>query len=150
RPDAPHDWSTPTALFAFPSGTWDLPIFEVNRATADELLSSSGETIASLRKDIDQSFQPRAFVVPGIQITMNKVLKDRKAIRARNVIGLLEGSDGKLKDEYVVISGHYDHMGIVQGRIYHGADDNSSGTIGVIESARAYTQGKVRPRRSVM
>ena len=150
RPDAPHDWSTPTALIAFPSGTWDLPIFEVTKATADELLSHSGKTIAILQKRIDQSFKPQSFVVPGVQITMKKALKDRKVIRARNVIGLLEGADPKLKDEYVVISGHYDHMGIVQGRIYRGADDNASGTIGVLESARAYTQGKVRPKRSVM
>jgi Zn-dependent M28 family amino/carboxypeptidase len=71
-------------------------------------------------------------------------------VRARNVIALLEGSDPKLKDEYVVISAHYDHVGVVQGRIYRGADDNASGTVGVLESARAFTQGNVRPRRSIL
>jgi Zn-dependent M28 family amino/carboxypeptidase len=150
KPSAPHDWSMPTPLIALAGSMWDLPIFGVTEAAADELLASSGKTIASLQKTIDQSFKPQSFPVPGVEITMTKALKERQVVRARNVIALLEGSDPKLKDEYVVISGHYDHVGVVQGRIYRGADDNTSGTIGVLESARAYTQGKVRPRRSIM
>jgi Zn-dependent M28 family amino/carboxypeptidase len=149
-PSAPHDWSMPTPIVALAGRLWDLPIFGITEATADELLANSGKTIAALQKAIDHSFKPQSFAVPGIEITMKKALKDREVVRARNVIALLEGSDPKLRDEYVVISGHYDHMGVVQGRIYRGADDNASGTIGVLESARAYTQGKVRPRRSVM
>jgi hypothetical protein len=150
KPSAPHDWSMPTPLVALAGSMWDLPIFKITEATADELLANSGKTIATLQKAIDQSFKPQSFLVPGVEITMKKALKDREVVRARNVIALLEGSDPRLKDEYVVISGHYDHVGVVQGRTYRGADDNASGTIGVLESARAYTQGKVRPRRSVM
>jgi Zn-dependent M28 family amino/carboxypeptidase len=150
NPSAPHDWSIPTPLIALAGSTWDLPIFGITEATADELLSNSGKTIATLQKAIDQGFKPQSFPVAGVEITMKKALRDRQVVRARNVIALLEGSDPKIKDEYVVISGHYDHMGIVQGRIYRGADDNASGTIGVLESARAYTQGKVRPRRSII
>jgi hypothetical protein len=150
NPSAPHDWSMPTPLIALAGSMWDLPIFGITEATANELLANSGKTIATLQKSIDQSFRPQSFPVPGVEITMKKALKDREVVRARNVIALLEGSDPKLKDEYVVISGHYDHMGIVQGRIYRGADDNASGTIGVLESARAYTQGSVRPRRSIL
>jgi hypothetical protein len=150
RPDAPHDWSMPTPLIALAGNTWDLPVFGITEATANELLANSGKTIAFLQKAIDQSFKPQSFLVPGVEITIKKALKDRQVVHARNVIALLEGSDPKFKDEYVVVSGHYDHMGIVQGRIYRGADDNVSGTIGVLESARAYTQGKVRPKRSIM
>lgn len=150
RPEAPHDWSMPTRLIALAGNTWDLPVFGVTEATANELLANSGKTVATLQKAIDQSFKPQSFLVPKVEITMKKALKDRQVVHARNVIGLLEGSDPKLRDEYVVISGHYDHMGVVEGRIYRGADDNASGTIGVLESARAYVQGKVRPRRSIM
>jgi hypothetical protein len=150
RPDAPHDWSMPSPLIALAGNTWDLPIFGITEATADELLANSGKTVATLQKAIDQGFKPQSFLVPKVEITMKKALKDRQVVHARNVIALLEGSDPKLKDEYVVISGHYDHMGIVQGRIYRGADDNASGIIGVLESARAYVHGKVRPRRSIM
>ncbi len=150
RPSAPHDWSVPTPIVALAGSMWDLPIFGITEATANELLANSGKTIATLQKAIDQSFKPQSLAIPGVEITMKKALKDREVVRARNVIGLLEGSDAKLKDEYVVISGHYDHVGVVQGRIYRGADDNASGTIGVLESARAYTLGKVRPRRSIL
>jgi hypothetical protein len=149
-PGAPHDWSTTTPVLAPAWGRWDLPIFEVTETVANELLANSGKTIAALQKSIDQSFQPQSFLVPGVEITMKKSVKDRQTIRARNVIGLLEGSDPKLKSEYVVISGHYDHVGVVQGRIYRGADDNASGTIGVMEGARAFTQGEAQPRRSVL
>ena len=150
KPSAPHDWSMPTPLIALAGSMWDLPIFGITETTADELLANSGKTIGSLQKAIDQSFKPQSFPVPGVEITMKKALKDREVVRARNVIALLEGSDPKLKDEYVVISGHYDHVGVIQGRIYRGADDNASGTIGVLESARAYTQGRVHPRRSIL
>jgi hypothetical protein len=150
KPSAPHDWSMPTPMVALAGSMWDLPIFGITEATANDLLASSGKTVATLQKAIDQSFKPQSFLVPGVEITMKKALKDREVVRARNVIALLEGSDPTLKNEYVVISGHYDHVGVVQGRIYRGADDNASGTIGVLEIARAYTQGKVRPRRSIM
>jgi Zn-dependent M28 family amino/carboxypeptidase len=150
NPSAPHDWSMPAALIALAGSKWDLPIFGITEATADDLLANSAKTVATLQKTIDQSFEPQSFLVPGVEVTMKKALKDREVVRARNVIALLEGSDPKLKDEYVVISGHYDHMGVVEGRTYRGADDNASGTIGVLESARAYTEGKVRPRRSIL
>jgi Zn-dependent M28 family amino/carboxypeptidase len=71
---------------------------------------------------------------------------------APNVLGYLEGSD--LKDELVVISAHYDHMGIdANGEIFNGADDNASGTTGIIEIANAFSQSKKAgngPRRSLL
>src|ERR1700680_4691046 len=133
KPSALHDWSMPSAVVALAGSMWDLPIFGIPEATANELLAHSGKTIATLQKGIDGSFKPQSFQVPGVEITMKKVLKERQVVHARNVIALLEGSDRKLKDEYVVISAHYDHVGVVQGRIYRGADDNASGTIGWLE-----------------
>jgi Zn-dependent M28 family amino/carboxypeptidase len=150
KPSAPHDWSMPSPVVALAGSMWDLPIFGITEATANELLAHSGKTIATLQKAIDGSFKPQSFLIPGVEITMKKALKERQVVHAGNVIALLEGSDRKLKDEYVVISAHYDHVGVVQGRIYRGADDNASGTIGLLESARAYTEGKVRPRRSIL
>jgi hypothetical protein len=104
KPSAPHDWSMPTPIVALAGSMWDLPIFGITEATADELLANSGKTIAGLQKAIDQSFRPQSFAVPGVEITMKKALKDRQVVRARNVVALLEGSDPKLRDEYVVIS----------------------------------------------
>jgi Zn-dependent M28 family amino/carboxypeptidase len=67
-----------------------------------------------------------------------------------NVVGVLEGSDPQLKNESVLFSGHYDHEGVWDGKIYHGADDNGSGTVGVIELARAYARNPERPKRSLV
>lgn len=71
----------------------------------------------------------------------------------RNVIGLLPGSDPKLKNEYIIISAHYDHLGKrSQGEgdvIYNGANDDASGVAGVLEMARLFGQGKA-PRRSLV
>jgi len=75
---------------------------------------------------------------------------------AYNIIGILEGRDPELKDEYVVLTAHYDHEGVgapVDGdAIYNGADDNASGTAGVVEAAYAYgmLSGRLVPRRSII
>ena len=73
---------------------------------------------------------------------------------APNVVGILEGSDPVLKGEYIVLSAHMDHVGIgapVNGdSIYNGADDDASGTAGVIELAEALSQPGARPKRSVI
>ena len=73
---------------------------------------------------------------------------------APNVVGVLEGSDPVLKNEYIVLSAHMDHVGVgapVNGdSIYNGADDDASGTAGVLELAEALSQPGARPKRSVV
>ena len=73
---------------------------------------------------------------------------------APNVVGMLEGSDPALKDEYIVLSAHMDHVGIgapVNGdSIYNGADDDASGTAAVLELAEALSKPGARPKRSVL
>jgi Zn-dependent M28 family amino/carboxypeptidase len=77
-----------------------------------------------------------------------------RTMESRNVIGKLEGADPKLKDEYVVYTSHWDHLGIgepVDGdRIYNGAVDNAVGTAGLIEIARAFTKLPSPPKRSIL
>jgi hypothetical protein len=77
-----------------------------------------------------------------------------RPVRLRNVVGLLPGSDPELKKTYVMVTAHYDHVG-VQGpagtdRIYNGANDDGSGTVSVIELATSLATLKVRPRRSLL
>lgn len=71
-------------------------------------------------------------------------------IKLRNVVGVLPGSDAALKDSYVMLSAHYDHVGIKDGEIYNGANDDASGTVSVIEVAASLSAQAQRPRRSVM
>jgi Zn-dependent M28 family amino/carboxypeptidase len=77
-----------------------------------------------------------------------------KAVTLRNVIGVLRGSDAALKDTYVLVTAHYDHVGMLPDgpgdRIYNGANDDGSGTVSVIEMARALAGLKQRPRRSIV
>jgi Zn-dependent M28 family amino/carboxypeptidase len=77
--------------------------------------------------------------------------KFRTTVNASNVIGIIEGSDKK--DEYVFCTGHYDHLGKHDGKIYYGADDDGSGTCGVIEMAEAFAKAKAEghgPRRTMV
>ena len=77
-------------------------------------------------------------------------IKSGKAKKtARNVVGIIEGSDPLLKNEYVVIGAHYDHVGTMGDEIYNGADDNGSGTVAVMEAARRLA-GKKSNKRSMI
>jgi Zn-dependent M28 family amino/carboxypeptidase len=83
-----------------------------------------------------------------IDYTFSKV---RNIINASNVIGIIEGTDKK--DEYVFLTGHYDHLGKHDGKIYYGADDDGSGTCGVIEMATAFAKAAAdghKPRRTMV
>jgi hypothetical protein len=78
-------------------------------------------------------------------------------VRVRNVAGILRGSDPALKDSYVIVSAHYDHLGVRDGCdrqkqdcVYNGANDDGSGTVGVIEMATALAKLDPRPRRSIL
>ena len=79
------------------------------------------------------------------------IKKYRNVINASNVLGIIEGTDKK--DEYVFLTGHYDHLGKHDGKIYYGADDDGSGTVGVIAMATAFAKAKAEgkgPRRTIV
>lgn len=90
-----------------------------------------------------------------IKIYPSEILLDVKKIElaapTSNVIGILPGTD--LKDEFLVISAHYDHLGMRDGTIYYGADDDGSGTVGVMQIAQAFAKAKLEgkgPRRTIV
>ena len=67
-----------------------------------------------------------------------------------NLVGIIEGSDPVLKNEYIVVGGHYDHLGVKDGEVYNGADDNASGTASVTEVARQLLARRGDLKRSVI
>lgn len=75
---------------------------------------------------------------------------DGQGVRGRNLGARLVGADPVLRDEWVVLAAHYDHLGTQEGHVFAGADDNASGVAMLIEVARALAQAPERPRRSVM
>jgi Zn-dependent M28 family amino/carboxypeptidase len=120
---------------------------------ANQVLKNSGKTYEDLKSSIDNSGKPQSQVLKS-QISMNygPVNKEVKSV---NVMGYLEGTD--LKDELVVYSAHYDHIGLTTDggtdKVNNGADDDGSGTTGVLNIARAYAKAKKAghgPRRSVL
>ncbi len=141
---------TDRGTHALTSPFWDLPFFTITRQVADDLLRPSGKTIDQLQDEIDQGGQPRSAAVPDVTVDLRRAIKDRQAIETRNVVGVIEGSDPALKDEYVIVTGHYDHVGQSGPFIYHGADDNASATAAVIAIAEAFKANPTPPKRSLM
>jgi Peptidase family M28 len=87
------------------------------------------------------------------RITLHASAASEKAVKVRNVAGILRGSDPQLRDTYVMLSSHYDHLGMTQtgeDRIYNGANDDGSGSSSVIEVASALAALPVHPKRSVL
>jgi len=140
----------PAPQFVLAGSFLDIPVFTVTREVANELLAPSGTTLAQAQQAIDNAGEPASFAIPGVSVSMRKSFLDEQVRHGHNVVGLLEGSDPQLKDQVIVVSGHYDHVGVVGSRVYRGADDNASGTIGMLEIAKAFVNGGIKPRRSVL
>ncbi|KAA5545723.1 M28 family metallopeptidase [Adhaeribacter rhizoryzae] len=118
---------------------------------AQELFSASGKDFNALKQQaINKNFKPVPLGAKA-NFSINNKLRE---IQSKNVVARLEGSDPKLKDEYVVYSAHWDHLGrdpkLKGDQIFNGALDNASGTAGLIELAKAYTQLPEPPKRSVL
>ncbi|MGA9408370.1 MAG: M28 family peptidase [Bacteroidota bacterium] len=128
-----------------------IPMFSVSKNIANELLRSSGKTVDDLQREIDSTERPESFSIKDARVTLT-VSMHREEIFSENVIGTLPGSDSLLKNEYVVFSAHYDHLGknIATGDIYNGADDDGSGTCSLLEIAHAFVSMKQPPKRSLL
>jgi Zn-dependent M28 family amino/carboxypeptidase len=122
----------------------------ISPSLAGEILKETGRSLADLRQAAYQDTAFRPIPLPRATVRIeSRVSKELR--QTENVIGLLEGSDPKLKDEYVVFTAHYDHEGIRKdGTIYYGADDDGSGTVTVLELAEAYATNPVKPKRSLL
>lgn len=127
-----------------------LPSFSISDQLTTEMLVPSGKTAAELQTAIDNSLRPASQLLPGTRAELHVVLEEQRRGTSYNVLGLVEGSDPVLKNETVVFSAHYDHDGAWDGTIRPGADDNGSGTVGVLELARAFAASPVKPKRTLL
>jgi hypothetical protein len=121
------------------------PTLNITTEVADQLVKPTGKTYADLKGG------PAQTIKADVKATFQTEQKDVKAV---DVLGYLPGTD--LKDEVLVFSAHYDHLGLNPkgpDKVYNGADDDGSGTTGVLEIARAFSQAKKEghgPRRSIL
>ena len=118
---------------------------------ATKLFELAGQNFDVLHKQaVGRDFKPVPLGVNASVTLHNKL----RTIDSRNVVGRIEGSDPKGKDEYVIYTAHWDHFGIgpeVNGQnIYHGARDNATGIGGMIELAAAYSRLSTLPKRSIL
>ncbi len=139
-----------------PQRTPPIPSITVSAEVANEMLKPSKKTVEVLAKEIMESAKPNSFVAKSnVNVSVTKTEVARKA---DNVLGFLEGSDPKLKEEVLVIIGHYDHDGLVLDpnavdKVFNGADDDGSGTTGVILLAEAFANAAKAgkgPKRSIL
>jgi Zn-dependent M28 family amino/carboxypeptidase len=109
----------------------------------------SGNTLEDLQQKIDTDLKPHSFAIPDKSLKITEV---PKAIEETmyNVAALIEGSDPVLKNEYVIFSGHADHIGESAEGIYAGADDNASGCAALLSIAEAFQSLEKKPLRSIL
>jgi hypothetical protein len=110
----------------------------ISARLADKLLESTGKTLLEIVDDVRKSGSTKIFTLKtNVEFHGNVRYK---SLNVNNIVGIIEGSD--LANEYIVLSAHHDHMGIVNDRVYNGADDNASGVACVLETARLLAKAK--------
>jgi hypothetical protein len=124
-------------------------VITITQDMADAILEPSGMKLNDLKKKIETTTKPASMAIPGTTLTVATTLKS-ELVRGTNVVGFVEGSDPKLKDEVVVIGAHLDHLGYFDGYVFNGADDNGSGSVGVLNAARAFAMNPQKPKRTVV
>ena len=133
-----------------------IPTAIVSREAAGSILASGGGSMSAVEAKAKEPSS--AFLINGINVQLKTdVIKING--KSANVVGVLPGSDPQLSAEYVVIGAHYDHLGLggpeslaarPEGQIHHGADDNASGTTGLLEIARVLASERGKIKRSIM
>ncbi len=133
-----------------------IPLIYISKDVMVDIFNGSGKKSSELLKNIDKDLKSASFEFGETEIALS-IRFDCKLVETQNVIGFLEGTDPVLKNEYVVVGAHYDHVGLGHygamnksdaGKIHNGADDNASGTSGMVELAEAFSN--VKSKRSII
>jgi Zn-dependent M28 family amino/carboxypeptidase len=148
--------TTPARIPNYTLAAWAdkirIPAAQISPALAASLIPLSSLSLEELARRAETAGGVTPLPITIGDVTLRTAV-DRHTVPDRNVLGLIEGSDPKLKDEWVLITAHFDHDGVNGTQILNGADDNGSGTVALMEIADAYAiaaqQGQ-RPKRSVL
>ena len=129
-------------MINFPEIHIDLPV-------ADELMEGSSFSLKELQTIIDSTKKPLSVSLSN-KVDLEVHTKYEKEKEVVNVVGILEGNDPVLKNEYLIIGAHLDHVGSQAGKIYFpGANDNGSGSSALLQIARAFSKSNPKPKRSI-
>jgi aminopeptidase YwaD len=136
----------------------DIPVLRMKREVADAILSKSKTSVSILEKKLNSTRKPISFKT-GVNVTAQTEILLKKN-NTRNVVMLLPGQDKLLKNEYIIIGAHFDHLGM-GGKgsssraldtvaVHHGADDNASGVAMMLELAEKFAKTKNSHKRSII
>jgi len=142
--------AVPLATQALAEDDLQIPSAIISDAIAKELLAGAGVSPSELQASIDRDLKPQSRALPDTEITLHFTNQSTRAGTAYNAVALLPGSDLQLSAETILISAHHDHDGMSLDQIWHGADDNGSGTVGVVELAHAFAANPIKPKRSIL
>lgn len=120
-----------------------------HRSVADKVFKHTRTTLAEVQEKIDTSLKPASFSMGDTKMRIHLAMQNME-MNVPNVFGYIEGSDPELKDEFVLLMAHFDHVGTDgEGSVFNGADDNASGSVALLEIAEAFRAEKKMPRRSI-
>jgi len=146
----------PPHLLPYTLAAWadkfTIPVGQISVALGDSLVRGAGKSLADLARESESAKGSPPVAIGGVRVTVTASVV-RRTVVDRNVLGAIEGSDPRLKNEWVVIAAHPDHNGAVGDTIFHGADDNASGAAALLAIAEAYAKAAAngqRPKRSVL
>ncbi len=126
-----------------------IPTIRISRSMANAILGLAGQDVDTLKGKIEKDLQSHSQALNGMTFSIKSKV-ETKLVNSMNVLGYIEGSDPELKNEAIVIGGHLDHLGRRGDYIFNGADDDGSGSVGVMEIAEAFAKNPVKPKRSIV
>ncbi|MCK5146527.1 M28 family peptidase [bacterium] len=121
----------------------------ISKKLSSTMLTGAETTLIDLFDTIENTAKPMSMNIEGIRVSMETQLRSEHK-KTSNVWTLIEGSDPLLKDELIIVGAHYDHIGLQNGEVCNGADDNASGTAAIMEIAQALTLFNLKPKRSIL
>ncbi|MBA4250626.1 MAG: aminopeptidase [Chlorobiaceae bacterium] len=139
-------------------GNLNFSVVFAKRESIEKLFSNQGLTIETVQQKMKETMVPNSFLLKNTEIKIKTDVKEINAT-AINVFGYLEGNDPLLKNEFIVIGAHFDHLGMgdygslhrgPEKLIHNGADDNASGTSGILELAQKFSAMKNELKRSII
>ena len=149
------DRSAPPRVPPYQLGTWvsdlRIPAIRISVDLAKRLFRDGDQSLAELSEAAEGKGGISPVERTDVFIRVATAV-DRELVPEKNVVGLIEGTDPELRDEWVIICAHYDHEGETGQGIFRGADDDASGVAGLLEIAEAYARaGRAEgPRRSIL
>jgi hypothetical protein len=123
-----------------------LTAITLTKRAVNHLLKGSGIDLEKFETQAKDLLKPQSKILAGKSVFVKTTLNSR-IVKCRNVLGMIEGEN---PNEMIVLGAHYDHLGKYNGVVWNGADDNASGTVGIMSIARAFAESGIKPQKTIV